>query len=137
MNNQNHEEANPSSNLNFHLSEPQKMSRKASTYVDLELAKLEADKLLSGENADNELKKNLMFEEKSVTIFHLYGHLSQPIDYLYMFLGTVGSIGAGISMPIMAFLSSDLFSDIGNTSESVTSQQIEDMRDLVRKSMNK
>ena len=85
MNNQNHEEANPSSNLNFHLSEPQKMSRKASTYVDLELAKIEADKLLSGENADNELKKNLMFEEKSVTIFHLYGHLSQPIDYLYMF----------------------------------------------------
>ena len=137
MNNQNHEEANPSSNLNFHLSEPQKMSRKASTYVDLELAKIEADKLLSGENADNELKKNLMFEEKSVTIFHLYGHLSQPIDYLYMFLGTVGSIGAGISMPIMAFLSSDLFSDIGNTSESVTSQQIEDMRDIVRKSMNK
>ena len=57
MNNQNHEEANPSSNLNFHLSEPQKMSRKASTYVDLELAKIEADKLLSGENADNELKK--------------------------------------------------------------------------------
>ena len=113
------------------------MSRKASTYVDLELAKIEADKLLSGENADNELKKNLMFEEKSVTIFHLYGHLSQPIDYLYMFLGTVGSIGAGISMPIMAFLSSDLFSDIGNTSESVTSQQIEDMRDIVRKSMNK
>ena len=137
MNSQSHEEANPSSNLNFNLSEPQKMSRKASTYVDLELAKLEADKLLSGENADNELKKNLMFEEKSVTIFHLYGHLSQPIDYLYMFLGTIGSIGAGISMPIMAFLSSDLFSDIGNTSESVTSQQIEDMKDVVRKSMNK
>ena len=137
MINQNEKEVNPSSNVNFDLSEPQKMSRKASTYVDLELAKLEADKLLSGENADNELKKNLMFEEKSVTIFHLYGHLSQPIDYLYMLLGTIGSIGAGISMPIMAFLSSDLFSDIGNTSESVTSQQIEEMKDIVRKSMNK
>ena len=137
MNNQSHEEINPSSNLNFHLSEPQKMSRKSSSYVDLELAKLEADNLLSGENADNELKKNLMFEEKSITIFHLYGHLSQPIDYLYMFLGTIGSIGAGVSMPIMAFLSSDLFSDIGNTSESVTSQEIEEMRDIVRKSMNK
>ena len=137
MNSQNQKEDNPSSDLNFQFSEPQKMSRKASTYVDLELAKLEADKLLSGENADNELKKNLMFEEKSVTIFHLYGHLSQPIDYLYMLLGTIGSIGAGISMPIMAFLSSDLFSDIGNTSESVTDQQIEDMKDIVRKSMNK
>ena len=137
MNSQNQKEDNPNSDLNFQFSQPQKMSRKASTYVDLELAKLEADKLLSGENADNELKKNLMFEEKSVTIFHLYGHLSQPIDYLYMLLGTIGSIGAGISMPIMAFLSSDLFSDIGNTSESVTDQQIDDMKDIVRKSMNK
>ena len=78
-----------------------------------------------------------MLEEKSVTIFHLYGHLSQPIDYLYMLLGTISSIGAGILMSIMAFLSSDLFSDIGNTSKSITSEKIESMMDIVRKSMNK
>ena len=137
MNNKNQERSIHDSKINFKLPEPQKMSRRSSTYVDLELAKIEADKLLSGENADNELKKNLLFEEKSVTIFHLYGHLSQPIDYLYMLLGTIGSIGSGISMPIMAFLSSDLFSDIGNTSESISPDQIDEMREVVKKSMNK
>ena len=137
MNNKNQERSIHDSKINFKLPEPQKMSRRSSTYEDLELAKIEADKLLSGENADNELKKNLLFEEKSVTIFHLYGHLSQPIDYLYMLLGTIGSIGSGISMPIMAFLSSDLFSDIGNTSESISPDQIDEMREVVKKSMNK
>ena len=113
------------------------MSRKSSTYVDLEMAKIEADKLLSGENAENELRKNLLFEEKSITIFQLYSHLGQPIDYLFMLLGTIGSIGAGISMPIMAFLTSDLFSDIGITSESTKPDQVEEMKEIVKKSMNK
>ena len=54
-----------------------------------------------------------------------------------MLLGTIGSIGSGISMPIMAFLSSDLFSDIGNTSESISPDQIDEMREVVKKSMNK
>ena len=130
-----HIKVEPSLNLNFQA--PRQMSRKASTYVDLELAKIEADKLLSGENADNELKKNLLFEEKSVSIFDLYCHLSQPIDYFYMILGTIGSIGAGISMPIMAIFTSDLFSDIGNTSESITPDQIETMKSVVRKTMNR
>ena len=139
MKNQTEEHQNQSSILNFVTAETdlQKISRKASSYVDLEFAKREASILLSGDNADNELKKNLLFDEKSVSIFHLYNHLSQPIDYLYMLLGTIGSIGAGISMPIMAFLSSELFSDIGNTSESITPDQVEQMRSIVKKSMNK
>ena len=137
MNDETQANMNIEPNLNLNFKEPKQLSRKASTYVDLELAKLEADKLLSGENADNELKKNLLFEEKSVSIFDLYGHLSHPIDYLYMILGTIGSIGAGISMPIMAIFTSDLFSDIGNTSESITSDQIETMKRVVKKAMNR
>ena len=82
MNNQNHKRNIHDSRLNFKLPEPQKMSRKSSTYVDLEMAKIEADKLLSGENAENELKKNLLYEEKSITIFQLCSHLGRPIDYL-------------------------------------------------------
>ena len=137
MSKKNKEDTNQSSIININISEPQPMSRQSSTYADLELAKKEANVLLSGEKADNELRENLLFEEKSVTIFTLYGHLCQPIDYLYMFLGTIGCIGSGISMPIMAYLTSDLFSDIGNTSESITSEQIQYMREIVRKTMNK
>ena len=68
-------------------------------------------------NAEEELKKNLMFEEKEISIFHIYHHLAEPIDYLYMVLAIIGSIGAGLTMPIMSYLSTDLFSDVGNTSE--------------------
>jgi len=137
MNNKTQETPNQSSVLQLQITEPQPMSRKDSTSVNLESVKKEANILLSGENANNELSKNLLFEEKSVTIFNLYCHLCQPIDYFYMILGTLGSIGSGISMPIMAYLTSDLFSDIGNTSESITSDQIQNMREIVRKAMNK
>ena len=116
---------------------PQRLNKKASTYVDLELAKLEANQLLSGDNANNELKKNLLFEEKSISLFRLYTHLCYPIDYLYMILGIIGSIGSGITMPLLAYMMSDLFSDIGNTSENITMEDIEEMKKIVEKSMNK
>ena len=138
MNNPTEENQTQQSSINkFPIAEPEKMSRKNSTYVDLEQAKRDADILLSGEKADNELKKNLLFEEKSISVFHLYTHLSQPIDYFYMILGTIGCIGAGISMPIMAYLSSEVFSDIGNTSESISQDDIQKMKEIVKKTMNK
>ena len=116
---------------------PRRLSHKHSTYVDLELAKMEAGQLLSGENADNELKKNLLFEEKSISLYRLYTHLCYPIDYLYIVLGTIGSIGSGITMPLLAYMMSDLFSDIGNTSESVTADDIQQMQSVVKSAMNK
>ena len=138
MNNPTEENQTQQSSIHkFQIAEPEKMSRKNSTYVDLEQAKKDADILLSGENADNELKKNLLFEEKSISVFRLYTHLSQPIDYFYMILGTIGCIGAGISMPVMAYLSSEVFSDIGNTSENISLDDIQKMKDIVKKTMNK
>ena len=53
------------------------------------------------------------------------------------YLGTIGSIGSGITMPILAYMMSDLFSDIGNTSENVTEVDIEEMKNVVEKAMNK
>ena len=117
--------------------ESQKLFKKASTYVDLELAKIEANKLLSGDKADNEIKKNLLFEEKSISLYRLYTHLCYPIDYFYILLGTIGSIGSGITMPLLAYMMSDLFSDIGNTSESNTEEDIAQMKSVVKSAMNK
>ena len=137
MNEKNKEDIYQTSTIQFPVKEPQPLSRKSSTFVDLEMVKKEAGKLLSGENADNELRKNLLFEEKSISIFYLYYHLCKPINYIYMILGTIGCIGAGISMPIIAYLTSDLFSEIGNTSESTTPEQISEMKEIVKKAMNK
>ena len=137
MSNQPNLDQNKLTNYEISTFENRKLSRKASTYVDLELAKIEAGQLLSGENAQSELKKNLLFEEKSISLWRLYTHLCYPIDYLYVILGSLGSIGSGVTMPLLAYMMSDIFSDIGNTSESITPDQVEQMRSIVKKSMNK
>ena len=97
--------------------EDQPMSRRSSSVYDLEELRREAEEMRDAKNAEDELKKNLMFEEKDVSLFHIYCHLAEPIDYLYMVLAIIGSIGAGCTFPIMSYLSTDLFSDVGNTSE--------------------
>ena len=99
------------------LGDNQPLSRRTSSFYDLEEMRREAEEMRDAKHADDELKKNLMFEEKEVSIFHIYHHLAEPIDYLYMVLAIIGSLGAGLTMPIMSYLSTDLFSDVGNTSE--------------------
>ena len=116
----------------------QPLSRKKSSYVDIEKARKEARELLDPDNANDANKGKLMFEEKKISIFRLYGHLNQPIDFFYMVLGFIGSIGSGISMPLQAFLMSDLFSDIGNTSETEsTPEALQEMFNLVDRTFDK
>ena len=97
--------------------EEKPMSRKTSSNYDLEELRREAEEMRDSENAANELKKNLMFDEKEVSIFMIYGHLTEKIDIFFIVLAFIGSLGAGLSMPIMAYISSDLMGDVGNTSE--------------------
>ena len=114
--------------------EDKHMSRKTSSFYDYEELRKEAEEMRDLKNAEEELKKNLMFEEKDISLFHIYHHLAEPIDYLYMVLAIIGSIGAGVAMPIMSYFSADLFSDIGNTSEY--SDNLEELRDRVEDAFN-
>lgn len=41
----------------------------------------------------------------------------EKIDIFNLVLAIIGSLGIGLSLPIMAYISSDLIDDIGNTSE--------------------
>ena len=97
--------------------EEKPMSRKTSSNYDLEELRREAEEMRDAKNAENELKKNLMFDEKDVSIFMIYGHLTDKLDIFFIVLAMIGSIGAGLSLPIMAYISSDLMGDVGNTSE--------------------
>ena len=97
--------------------EDKPMSRKTSSNYDLEELRREAEEMRDAKNAENELKKNLMFDEKDVSIFMIYGHLTDKLDIFFIVLAMIGSIGAGLSLPIMAYISSDLMGDVGNTSE--------------------
>ena len=119
----------------FNLKEGQKMRRKSSSFYDINELKKEANELRNKDFAEAELKNKLMFEEKDISLFFLYRHLAEPIDYLYMFLGIIGSIGTGISFPVMAYVSTDLFADVGNTSEYANDYQ--KLMDLVEEAFNK
>ena len=115
----------------------QPLSRKSSSFYDLEELRREAEEMRDAKNAEDELKKNLMFEEKDVSLFHIYKHLADPIDYFFMVLAFIGSIGAGLTMPIMSFLSTDLFTDIGNTSESDISVIFEKVKHAFNKQIKR
>ena len=120
---------------NTALNDDKKMSKKSSSFYDEEELKKETKELRHLDLAEAELKKKLMFEEKDISLFHLYRHLAEPIDYFYMVLATIGSIGTGISFPVMAYISTDLFADVGNTSEY--SYDYEKLMELVEDAFNK
>ena len=99
------EEGKESPPLNF-----TSMTKKKSTFADMKKAKEEADQLLKGK-APNNAKSNLLFDEKKISIFRLYGHLNRPVEYFFMILALIGSLGSGISMPSMplqAYISSEI-----------------------------
>ena len=53
---------------------------------------------------------------------------------MFLFLAIAGSIGSGISIPIMSYLTSDTYSDLGNTSEIRDTQaNIQEMKRRVKK----
>ena len=58
-------------------------SLSTSTYVDLEFAKKEANQLLSGDKANNELKKNLLLKKNLYRSF-VYIHISVILLIIYM-----------------------------------------------------
>ena len=74
-------------------------------------------------------KKNLMFDIKDVSVFRLYFHLSEPLEYLLMILGFIGSVAAGAANPVMAYLTGSTT----NEASSGTQGNIDSMSDEEKK----
>ena len=74
-------------------------------------------------------KKNLMFDIKDVSVFRLYFHLSEPLEYLLMILGFIGSVAAGAANPVMAYLTGSTT----NEASSGTQGNIDSMNDEEKK----
>ena len=68
-------------------------------------------------NSKTKINNNIFNNHKIITIFQLYYHLSRPIDYLFIVFALIGCIGSGISLIVQIYIFSDIFSDVGNTSE--------------------
>ena len=78
-----------------------------------------------------------MFESKHVSIFKFYCHLFEPLDYLFLILGLIGLMIYGLSHTILPYLNANVYSDLGNTSESrENSIEEEIMKQNVKEVMN-
>ena len=106
----------------------------------------EARKLLKEGYKKNIVNENLMiFEQHTINLLRIYFHLFEPLDYFFLFLAIIGSIGSGIAMPTLFIITSDNLNNIGNTGETRNIQappQIlkmiqEQINNSIRASMNK
>ena len=111
------------------------LSKKSTSFFDTTELARQAELMRDSDHADEETRKNLLFDEKDVSLFHIMNHLAMPIDYFYLVLAFIGSLGAGLSMPLMSFLSSDMMSEIGNTSEYADDP--EKLQKTVKDALNK
>ena len=65
--------------------------------------------------------KNLMFEPKTISPFKLVCHLSGKYEIMIIILGIIGSLGSGLSGPIMSLLMGDSINTFAN--DSVTDEE--------------
>ena len=120
----------PTADYNYQV-----IRRKTTFHIDEDKARKDAENLIAGDG--NEIKENdLLFKKKSVNIFTIYCHFFEPLDWLYLVLAIIGSVGSGISMPIMTQLTSEVYSDIGNTAEYTTPEEIEESNVIVDDTMD-
>ena len=74
-------------------------------------------------------KSNLLFEEKQVSAFKLYLHLSEPYEILLMILGTIAALAAGVAAPLMCYFFGDMANDF--SSVNVDDSQMELLEKLM------
>ena len=88
-----------------------------SSQIDFDRTKKRKYKGLINEDEINKKEeKNIHVEY--VNIFKIYAHLTNPNDWIYVILAVIGSIGAGISIPVLTYSTSEVYTRIGNTSEN-------------------
>ena len=75
-------------------------------------------------------KSNLLFDEKQVSPFKLYCHLSESYEILLMILGTIAALGAGVAAPLMCYLFGDMANDF--SSVNVDGNQMDLLEQLMK-----
>ena len=106
--------------MNIELKEKQNPKyRDENLHSEADLLEADTSKVLADgvdEDADKELKKNLMFEQKDITAFQLLCHLSLKVEMILMIFGIIGSIGSGVAGPLMSLLFGGSISDFSDLS---------------------
>ena len=61
--------------------------------------------------------KDELFPRRKINPFKFYFHLFEPIDWVFFIIGMIGCLACGFSSPIKYYLNSQVYSEVGNTSE--------------------
>ena len=89
--------------------------RQASTLkIDPEKAAYDSELLWENENISSEEE---LFPRRKINLFKFYFHLFEPIDWVFFIIGMIGCLATGASKPLIYYLNSQIYSDVGNTSE--------------------
>ena len=106
-----------------------------STRIDMEKANYKSQLIWESERTSEEGEE--IFKRKKVSIFKYFCTLFECLDWVFFTLGIIGCLAAGVSTPLIYYLNSDVYTNVGNTSEksgSVSEEEL--MKENVRKSMN-
>ena len=99
------------------------------TYVDKPFLTIE-EEIQDDAFYEEEVKKtNLVFDEKDVSPFKLYFHLSGPCEIILMLLGTICALGAGVAAPLMCYLFGDMANDFSEV--NIDENQMDLLEQLV------
>ena len=63
-------------------------------------------------------KRNLMFDEKNISPFKLYCHISETKEIILMIFGIIGSAGSAVAAPLLSYLFGDTFQKFTGVNES-------------------
>ena len=58
-----------------------------------------------------------MFEPQTISLFKIFSHFFEPIDYFFLLFAIIGSLASSIAFPSIIYISVNNFSNIGNTQE--------------------
>ena len=122
----------PSPNYNKQI-----FRRDASNQIEIEKAHYEAELLLSEKYDLNSLRSQTLFQKQNISIFKFHLHFMEGIDWLFLVLAILGIIVGALANPVLSYLNSIIFSNVGNTSEDRTGLTEEEIMKLnVRDKMN-
>ena len=141
INKKNNENSNDIINEEIKPKEPElklKKKKKSKIYAFEEQQK-EEEKKEEEEEKEIANEKNIMFEEKNIGVFQLYCTLSNGLEVFLMIIAVIGSMGSGLSGPLMSWLFGDTVNDAsGSINIDQMPQEVKDafqdaMDDMVYK----
>ena len=98
-------------------------------------SKLDIEEFLKDEEEKILMREKLMFETQSVNLLRIYALFLEPIDWLFVILAIIGAIGAGVSIPALFYIGSEVFTSQGNTSETRNIRAPPQIYEMIQKAM--